>query len=78
MYLFGSEQRGCRGVCVDERIGFGLYQSRGNRGSVGRVSVFWFQWCGWCRWGVGRGIGPGSGWMGWCFVCASCESVLSV
>ena len=27
-------------VCVDERIGFGLYQSCGNRGSVGRVSVF--------------------------------------
>ena len=39
---------------VDERIGFGLYQSCGNRGSVGRVSVFWLRWCGWCRWGVGR------------------------
>ena len=26
---------------MDERIGFGLYQSFGNRGSVGRVSVFW-------------------------------------
>ena len=25
---------------VDERIGFGFYQSYGNRGIVGRVSVF--------------------------------------
>ena len=25
---------------VDERIWFGLYQSSGNRGSVGRMSVF--------------------------------------
>ena len=25
---------------MDERIGFGLYQSCGNMGSVGRVSVF--------------------------------------
>ena len=26
---------------TDERIGFGLYQSCGNRGSVGRVYLFW-------------------------------------
>ena len=38
---------------MDERIGFGLYQSCGDRGSVGHVSVFWLRWCGWCRWGVG-------------------------
>ena len=31
-----------------------LYQSSGDRGSVGHVSVFWLRWCGWCRWGVGR------------------------
>ena len=30
----------------DERIGFGLYQSCGNRGSVGGVSVFWLWWVG--------------------------------
>ena len=41
---------------MDERIGFGLYQSCGDRGSVGHV--FWLRWCGWCRWGVGRGLGP--------------------
>ena len=33
---------------MDDRIGSGLYQSCGNRGSVGRVSVFWLRWCGWC------------------------------
>ena len=33
---------------VDERIGFGLYQSCGDRGSVGLV--FWLRWC---RWVVG-------------------------
>ena len=60
---------------VDERIGFGLYQSCGNRGSVGRVSVFWLRRC---RWGVGRGLGPGSVGVGWCYVCVSCESGLSV
>ena len=26
---------------MDEMIGFGLYQSCGNKGSVGRVSVVW-------------------------------------
>ena len=34
---------------MDERIGFGLYQSCGDRGSVGRVSVFWLR----CVGGVG-------------------------
>ena len=27
---------------MDEIIGFGLFQSSGDRGSVGHVSVFWF------------------------------------
>ena len=30
---------------MDERIGFGLYQSSGDRGSVGHVSVFWVVLC---------------------------------
>ena len=29
---------------MDESIWFGLYQSCGNRGNVGRVSVFGLQW----------------------------------
>ena len=37
------------------------------------VAVVW-----WCRWGVGRGLGPGSGAVGWCFVCMRCESGFSV
>ena len=31
---------------MGERIGFGLYQSCGDRESFGRVSVFWLLWCG--------------------------------
>ena len=31
---------------VGEWIGFWLYQSCGNKGSVGRVSVFGLRWCG--------------------------------
>ena len=44
---------------VDERIGFGLYQSCGNRGSVERV--FGLRWC---RMGVGMGMGLGPGYVG--------------
>ena len=74
--------RGVGGVCVcvwlgavwvDERIGFGLYQSSGDRGSIGHVSVL-----RWCRWGVGRGLGQGSGAVWWCYVCVRCESGFSV
>ena len=73
MYVFGSGRCGLRGGRVDERIGFRLYRSCGDRESVGRVSVFWLQWCGW---GVGRGLGPGS--VGWCYVCVRCDSGFSV
>ena len=56
---------------MDVRIRFVLYQSCWNRGSVGRVSVFWLRWC---VWGMGRGLGPGSGEVEWCYVWESCES----
>ena len=39
---------------MDERIGFGLYQSCVDMGCVEHVSVFWLRWC---RWGVGSGKG---------------------
>ena len=47
-YVLGmSVVRGMRAVGgVDERIGVGLYQSCGNKWSVGRVSVFCLRWCG--------------------------------
>ena len=65
---------------MDERIGFGLYQSCGDRGSVGHVSVFGCGGVGGVggEWGVGRGLGPGSGAVGWCYVCVMCESGFSV
>ena len=58
-----------------ERIGFGLYQSCGNMGSVGRVSVFGCggvgsvggEWVGWLE--------PGSGGVGWCYACVSLDSL---
>ena len=46
---------------MDKSIGFGLYQSCGNRGRVGHVSGL-----RWCRWVVDRGLGPGSQRVGWC------------
>ena len=50
---------------VDERIGFGLYQSCGNRESVGRVSVFGLRWCGGCGWEWVGGFDQGlEGWGG--------------
>ena len=59
-------------------LGLGFTNPVGTGGSVGRVSVFWLRWCGWCRWGMGRGLGPGSGAVGWCYVCMRCESGFSV
>ena len=41
---------------MNERIWFELYQSCGNRGSVGRVSVFGLQWVG--------GLDQGLEWWG--------------
>ena len=53
---------------MDERIGFGLYQSCGYRRSVGRVSVLGLLSCGWCAgvWGVGMSLELGSGWVMLC------------
>ena len=48
---------------MDERIEFGLYQSGGNRWSVGRMSVFWLRWCGGGDWIVGLDQGR-EGWGG--------------
>ena len=53
---------------MDERIGFGLNQSCGNKGIVGRMFVFWLRLLGgvWGEWVVGSGFGPGSGGVWWC------------
>ena len=66
-------------ACMSGTRGSGVLSSSGDvlemSGSVGHVSVFWLRWCGWCRWGVGRGLGPGSGAVGWCYVCVSLDSL---
>ena len=53
-------------------LSYRLYQSCGNKVSVGRVYVFELRWC---RWGVGRWLGPGSGGVWWCYVCVSPDSL---
>ena len=40
---------------MDKRIGFGLYQSCGDRGSDGCVSVLGLQWCEWVG-GLDQGL----------------------
>ena len=55
---------------MGERIGFDLYQSCGNRGSVGRVSVFGLRNCGLCREECVGGLGQGMG--GWDCVMSVC------
>ena len=60
---------------MDERIWFGFYQSCGNRGSVGRLSVFRLRWCGEWVGCLDQGL---EGCGGLCYVCVSCESGFSV
>ena len=56
---------------MDDRIGFGLYRSCGSVGSVCIwVAVVWV-----VKVGVGRGLGPGYGGVGWCYVCVSSDSL---
>ena len=58
-------------------LGLGFPNPVGTGGSP-HVSVFWLRLCEWCRLGVGRGLGPGSGAVGCCYVCVRCESGFSV
>ena len=66
MYVFGSG--GVGGEWMRE-LGLGFTNPLGTGG------VFWLRWC---RWRVGRGLGQGSGAVGWCYVCVRCESGFSV
>ena len=76
MYVFGSGWCGGEGGEWMRELGLGFTNPVGTvGGSVGHVSVFWLWWC---RWGVGRGLGPGLGAVGWCYVCVRCESGFSV
>ena len=60
----------------------GMSVVRGMRGAfrfyLRCISVFGLPCCGWCKWGVGRGRKPGTGGVGCCFVCVSCEFIFFV
>ena len=56
-------------------LGLGFSNPIGTGGVLDECLVFWLRWCGW---GVGRGLGPESGAVGWCYVCVRCESGFSV
>ena len=65
-----------RGVVGGERIrllGLDVTNYMGTRGVLDACMCLS---CGgvWCRWGLGRELGPGSGRLGWCYVCVNCES----
>ena len=74
MYVFGSGRCGWRGGgwMRGLSLGFILWE----QGEC--VSASWLLWRGWSRLGVGRGLGPEFGGVGWCYVCVGCESGLSV
>ena len=55
---------------VDGTRGSGIVSSAADVLGM-RLSVFGMRWC---MWGMGRGLVPGSGMVGWCYVCVSCES----
>ena len=73
MYVFGSG-----GVCGDgaewmRELSLGFTNPVGTGGVLDVCLDL-----RWCRWGVGRRLGPGSGVVGWCYVCVRCESGFSV
>ena len=59
-------------------LGLGFTNSGGTWGKWDMCLVFWLRWCGWCCGKVGGQVGPGSGRVGWCYVCVCCESGFSV
>ena len=70
---------GWRGGCVDERIGFGLYQTCGTGGVLGMCLCFGCGGvggvCGEWVWGWDQGR---ERWAGVMYVCMRCESRFSV
>ena len=59
-------------------LGVGFTNPLGTGGVLDMCLCFGCGGVGWCRWGVGRGLGQGSGAVGWCYVCVRCESGFSV
>ena len=75
LYVFGSGRRVWRGGEWMRGLGVGFNNPVGTGGVLDVCLCFWLRWC---MWGVGRGLGPGSGGVGWCYVCARCKSGFSV
>ena len=71
MYVFASGWRRKRGGEWMRGLDLGFTNPVGTRGVL---VVCLCLGCVWCRWGVGRGLGPGSGGVVWCYACVSCES----
>ena len=64
---------------MDERIGFlGVINPVGTWGVLDVCLYFGCGGVGGVGGGMGREIGPGSGGVGWCYVCVRCESGFSV
>ena len=74
--MFGSGRRGWRGGLVDERIGVWGLGFTNHVGTGGVLDVCLYLGCG----GVGGEwvCGLDQDLKGWCYVCVSCESGLSV
>ena len=69
----GAGRCGWKGGEWMRKLGLGFTNYVGAGGVLDML-----RWCGWCKWGVGRGLGPGSGAVGWYYVCVGCGSGFSV
>ena len=59
---------------MDERIVCGLHQSCGDMGVLDMFRYFGCGGVGGLGGDVGKGLGPGSGAVGWCYVCVCLDS----
>ena len=81
--MFGSVRCRWRRGRVDEKmrgLGFGFTNPVGTGGVLDVCLCFGCGGVGGVggEWTGGRGLGPESGMVGWCYVCVSCESGFSV
>ena len=78
MYVFGSGRCWWRGGEWMRELGLGFTNPLGTGGVLYMCLCFGCGGVVWCRWVVGRGLGQGSGAVGWCYVYVRCESGFSV
>ena len=69
--VFGSGRHWWSGGEWMRGLGLGFANPVGTGGVLDVCLCFACGVCAWYRWGVGRGPGPGSGGVGWCYVCVS-------